>query len=367
MVGEIAQRGEQDATGTANLIEECRADILSKYEQGLASIGSVLIRDQHTKAQVMANAGEILTEMAGTLRAGRLLDDETSRFLSWDIGVARASAGIHPRESLLAASVFFRAAFTTLSHRLQDDTQAARLLRLVVTALEQSISLRIREASSSYTGFLLNQVTEAQMAERRRIARELHDRIGHSLSVAQRQLELSNLYRPAEPAKALAKLEMAQQAIQETMCSLRQVTSDLHPPEGRTLEKGLLGYLDVIGTDDVQVELVVNGDQSWAPPIVSEECLLILREAARNALTHGDPSTIFIRIDVAPHELIASVIDDGCGFDPSQQAPKGSLGLSSIRERTHLLGGTVTIVSEPGKGARVDLAVPIQRRPDDQE
>ncbi|MEO3794298.1 sensor histidine kinase [Nonomuraea sp. B10E15] len=328
----------------------------------------MLINDQVTKAQVMTNAGQILTEMAGALRAGRLQDDdETSRFLAWDIGVARASAGVHPRESLMAASVFFRAAFATLSQRLQDDTHAAHMLRLVVTALEQSISLRIREAANSYTGILLNKVTEAQMAERRRIARELHDRIGHSLSVAQRQLELSNMYRPGEPAKALAKLEMAQQAIQETMYSLRQVTSDLHPPGGSTLEKGLLSYLDIIGTDDVQIELIVNGDQTWAPPTVSEECLLILREAARNALTHGDPSAILIRIDVAPHELVACVIDNGCGFDPDGQPPKGSLGLSSIRERTQLLGGTVTIASKPGRGARVDLAVPIQRRLDDQE
>lgn len=364
-MGDIAQKG--DATGPANIIEECRTDILQKYEQGLTAIGSVLIKDQRTKTQVMTNASQILTEMANTLRTGRLQDDEESVFLAWDIGVSRASAGVHPRESLMAASVFFRAAFTTLSQRLLGESQAAQLLKLVVTALEQSISVRIREAASSYTGFLLNKVTEAQLAERQRIARELHDRIGHSISVAQRQLELSNLYRPTEPAKALAKLEMAQQAIQETMYNLRQVTSDLHPPGGRTLEKGLLGYLDMVGADDVQIELVVNGDQSWAPPNVSEECLLILREAARNALTHGAPSAILIRIDVAPHELVASVIDDGCGFDPDQPTPKGSMGLSSIRERTQLLGGTVTIASEPGRGVRIDLTVPLQRRSDDQE
>ncbi len=353
---------------SAALIEECRADILAKYEQDLEVVGSVLVQDEQAKAQVMANANQILTDIAAALDNGLPHSDESFRFLSWDIGLTRAATGVHPKESLLAASVFFRAAFTILSKWIQDDSEADRLLRNVVTTLEQSVSLRIREAATSYAGFLLSKVHEAHVAERGRIARELHDRIGQSLSVAHRQAELCVMYRTSDPAQAVVKMERVQEAIQEAMWRLRQLTSDLHPLEPiQSLEKALLAHLEAIGVEDMTAELVVNGDEVWATPAISEECLLILSEAIRNALRHGRPSSIYIRVDIAPHELRASVIDDGCGFDVNRRPAHHSLGLASIQERAALLGGMVTISTEVGRGTRIDLAVPLPGSFDDQE
>lgn len=342
------------------LIEECRADILARYEQDLEAVGSVLVRDPHARAQVIANANQILTDIAAALSTDLPQSDEAFRFLSWDIGLTRAAAGVHPKESLLAASVFFRAAFSVLSKRLQGDSETDRLLRHVVNTLEQSVSIRIREAATSYAGFLLSKVHEAHVAERGRIARELHDRIGQSLSVAHRQAELSVMYRTTDPAKAIAKMERTQEAIREAMWRLRQLTSDLHPLEPiQSLEKALLAHLETIGAEDLRAELVVNGDEVWATPAISEECLLILSEGIRNALSHGKPSAISIRVDIAPHELRASVADDGRGFDVNRPSDRHSLGLASIQERAALLGGMVTISSEVGRGTRIDLAVPL--------
>ncbi|MCK2216264.1 histidine kinase [Actinomadura sp. ATCC 31491] len=230
--------------------------------------------------------------------------------------------------------------------------------------MEESLSRRIRESAESYHSFLLNQVNRAQEEERRRIARELHDRIGHGISVAHQQLALSEAYRVADSARASAKISVVQQAILETMENLRQLTSELHPQTPlRGLEKALMGFLEAVEDDGVNVALTVNGDESWAAPRVLDEAFLIVREAVRNALSHGGPAMILVRVNIAPHELFASVQDNGCGFDQAAVRGHGGVGLTSMRERAELLGGRAVVSSEPGQGCLVELFIPLARQP----
>ncbi|MDP9861392.1 MULTISPECIES: sensor histidine kinase [Streptosporangium] len=316
--------------------------------------------------QMMANAEEILSDVATALETGKVQTDDSHSLLAWDIGADRAGAGIHPKESLDAASIFFRIALSTLSELLREHPDYVRLFNIVTLSLEQSISTRIRAASESYTSFLLNKMHEVQVEERRRIARELHDRIGHGISVVHQQLELYEFHHSTEPARALVNVELAEQAIQETMRNLRQVTSELHPHEPlKSLEKALLGYLATVETGDVAVHLHVNGDETWASPEVRDESFLIFREATRNALAHAQASMILIRIDIAPHELLGFVRDNGRGFAVDQVPNTGSMGLISMRERAELLGGTITVTSDPVEGTCVDLHMPLPGRLDE--
>ncbi|NUW42214.1 sensor histidine kinase [Nonomuraea rhodomycinica] len=289
---------------------------------------------------------------------------------AWEVGNARAAGGVHPKTSLEAGSLFFRIALSHLTRHIFAETGAcAETFLLAAAGLEASLSRRIREAADSYHGFLLNQVHEAQEAERRRIARELHDRIGHGTSVAHQQLALSEAYRATDPARASAKIVVVQQAIQETMDNLRQMTSELHPQTPvKNLEKSLLDFLEAVGDDSVSIAFDVNGDESWVEPRVLDESFLILRETVRNALTHGDPTIILLKVDIAPHALIASARDNGRGFDPANARERGGVGLTSMRERAELLGGTVAVSSEPGGGCLVELYIPLRGQaggPDD--
>ncbi|MEU9835657.1 ATP-binding protein [Streptosporangium sp. NPDC048047] len=243
-----------------------------------------------------------------------------------------------------------------------DYGTTAELVTLAVAGLEESLSRRVRESADSYHGFLLDLVREAQEEERRRIARELHDRIGHGLSVAHQQLALSEAYRASDAARASAKTGMVQQAIQETMENLRQLTSELHPQTPvKSLEKSLIGFLEEMEDDEVSIVLDLSGDESWAEPRVRDEAFLIVREALRNALAHGNPPMVLVRVNIAPHELSASVRDNGRGFDPGAVRGHG-VGMTSMRERAELLGGQVVITSDPGQGCLVELFVPLKRR-----
>jgi signal transduction histidine kinase len=247
---------------------------------------------------------------------------------------------------------------------MDDTPDAFGLLATMAMALERSITLRIRTAVAGYTSFLLNQVHEAQITERRRIARDLHDRIGPSISVTHRQLELFTMYQDTDSRKAGQKVEAAQRAIRESLRNLRAVTSDLYAHEPfKSLDVALKNYLEGADAEGVDVRVRVNGDESWAGPEVLDETFLVLREAARNALFHAGPTTLIINVDITPHEIRAFVEDDGRGFDPCQPSDSGGLGLSSMCERATLLGGRLSVRSRPGHGTHIDFAVPLGGAP----
>jgi signal transduction histidine kinase len=352
------QRSAVEADRLAELIRRQTARILADYQDALASLGNAIVENPVSLQQARENAQQILADVCASLNAGEVRVGETFRLVSWNIGVTRASDGVHPTESLQASSVFFRTVLAVAAETLGTEPEAFSLLMMVAMALERSITLRVRTAMAGYTSFLLNQVHEAQVTERRRIARDLHDRIGHCISVTHRQLELFNLYQGSDPGKANQKVEAAQRAIRESMQNLRAVTSDLYAVEPfKSLDVALTNYMDGANIDGVDVRVRVNGDESWAPPEVLDETFLVLREAAHNALNHARPTTLIINVDITPHELRAFVEDDGTGFDPQEPPRSGGLGISSMRERVRLLGGTFAVRSRTGHGTHIDFAV----------
>jgi signal transduction histidine kinase len=356
--GSAAFRGVPAEDLALGLIESQRPEILQAYAQALEDAGSPLARDAAALGQAMLNAEQILDDVTSAIRTGNTAPDDAYRLIAWEIGASRAQAGVHPEQSLLAASVWFGTVVRSLASQLASDPQSLSLFMVAVLGLERSINLRIRESSASYASFLLNMAREARTRERRSIVRELHDRIGYGVSVAQRHLELFELHWPANPTVAAAKVEMAQQAIREIMMNLRSLTSDLYPPEPlNNLEKALVRYIESCGRDDVNIRLQVNGDETWAKPVVLDESFLIMREAARNALSHGAPSMVLIRVDIAPHELRGSVKDDGTGFLQESHTSDG-VGLITMRERAHGIGGRLVLTSRPGNGTHVELFVP---------
>ena len=202
-----------------------------------------------------------------------------------------------------------------------------------------------------------NRVYEARLDERRRIARELHDRLGEVLTVGLRPLDLDEIMGPEIPE---GQSVIAREVLVEAMRRLRLVTSGLRDEPVTSFEKALADFLNRVCAD-ADVHLVVLGDETWAPAEVIDEAFLIVREALRNALTHGAPQSVVVGVEVTRRELRAWVDDDGRGFACGDEAesPAAGTGLATMRERARLLGGTLAIVSKPGRGTSVELNVPL--------
>lgn len=346
----------------AELIEAHSQEILTLYEAELRAAHHVITSDPVSLRQALLHAEQILADILVSLRAGQVQVDSRHGVQARTIGVSRAASGVHPHESIMAASYFYGAVLSVVSRILTVSADPLGLFSVVALTLERSISMRVREAMGSYTVFLLEKMQDVQLEERRRIARDLHDRIGHGISVAYRNLELFGLYQDCDPVKAAARAESAEKAIRETMQNLRAVTSDLHSKETlKNLEKALLHYLATADCDGVDVRLQSSGDERWAQPEVLDEAFLMIREASHNALRHADPSVLLINVTITPYELRASVEDDGCGFDPRQRPESGGVGLSSMRERAGLLKGLMLVNSRLGLGTQVEFLIPLEK------
>lgn len=338
--------------------------MLSAYERHLEAEASPLTSDPVMRRQLLANADQALRDVVDSVRAGEVRVNERNLLLAREIGLSRAVRNTHPRESLQAAIVLVQIALLRAQPHLPPTEEARQIFVIAVLALNNSLIARIQEAATSYIGYLLDKIDEAHVEERRRLARDLHDRVGQELSVAHRQLELYDLQHVAAPMKAASHAALAQAAVQDAMDNLRLVSSELRVD--RTVdgfEKALLDYLETAPIHDATVRVRVHGERSWGSQEIQNESFLILREAISNALVHSNPERVLVGVDLAPHELRAWVEDDGCGFDVGRQSSGG--GLMSMRERAAALGGTVAVSSQPGRGTRIDLLIPLEGTADE--
>ncbi len=342
----------------AALIRADRGAILSSYAKSLEAMRSPVAAEPRARDQAMTNGSEVITDVAASVQGGDVPVRDRYPTLAWMIEEARAESQLSPADLLRAATVFFDVTVNSLASHVKDDPELLPCFTTAVLALNEIISKRIREATLAYTGYLLERVDQAQIDERRRIARDLHDRLGEGMSVALRQLELHEIASREDPLTSAPRAAAAKEAIAEAMRRLRVVTSDLRQDSVRSLETALVRYIDSVA-DDAEVRLRVSGDETWASPAVIDEAFLIIREAIRNAMTHGAPQMVLIGVALAPHELHAWVEDNGIGFVPGKAGEPGAAGtgLASMRERAALIGGRLTIVSAPGQGTHVELLV----------
>jgi len=111
-----------------------------------------------------------------------------------------------------------------------------------------------------------------------------------------------------------------------------------------------------------KVKVDVNGDASKLPEEVAHHVFRIAQEAVANAVNHAAPNRINLELKIEPKQLRLHVEDDGCGFEPKDAftSTHGNFGLIGMRERAERLEGELRLASQPGKGTRLDVTVPLR-------
>lgn len=205
---------------------------------------------------------------------------------------------------------------------------------------------------------LSQHLLEIEESERRSLNRELHDRIGQSLSTLVLNLKLLLRELPPDgPPAARARIEDAQGQLQGIVAHVRNLMADLHPPglDDFGLLAALRNHAQAFSAR-VGIPVAVKGGdpEPRLPRAVELTFFRIAQEALNNAAKHAGASRIELEIASRPGRVALSIADDGDGFAAGgSDTPAKTWGITIMRERAEAAGAVLRIESEPGRGTRV--------------
>lgn len=333
------------------LSEAALREIVREYEDLLVREGSEVGYGDTTRATLVTQAVALVNEVADRFVRERESLPVVPRSLSGlDV--------VHASESLRAALALFQAAYPVLLRELPGDCSSGKEVA-VASLLHRMIMEWLGHDTGNYLNYLLRKTNHALLTERQQMARELHDRIAHTISIALQSIELHEVYEPADPARARAKLRDARTYLREVLDGVRRMSMELREPVYENgLGEALAGYLRTDVPADVRVDFACAEDAP-VPLEIGEEVYLVMREAIHNSVRHGSPTEISVTLCVTEVMLSATVRDDGVGFDKGTR--RSGVGLTSMRERVELLGGRFVLKTGVGQGTTIEAHIPFLR------
>lgn len=206
----------------------------------------------------------------------------------------------------------------------------------------------------------------AREQERTRIAREIHDQLGHALTVLKMDSAwLAERLRDDDPdvterARSMSTL------IERTIGTIRQIATELRPSLLDDL--GLLAALEWEADEFGRRTGIATWARGPEEPLALDEAhataiFRIFQEALTNVARHARAKTVRAILTQTASEVALEVVDDGCGFEPGTVTNPGSLGIVGMRERARMLGGTLSLEGRPGKGTRLRVTLPLGGSP----
>lgn len=237
----------------------------------------------------------------------------------------------------------------------------AQISEIVANAWLQ-IKLIEKEAARQV---LLESLVQAQEEERSRLARELHDGAGQTLTSL--LVRLKAMEKKSPPQEFKTELVNMQGIVSETIEQVREIAYHLRPVA--LDEFGLPRALESLAqemTRGANIEITTMFDmQDFKIPSEIEVVLYrIAQEGLTNIMRHSKASQIRLSLSIENDNIKMIMEDDGIGFEPGRHYPRDNqrhLGLISMRERAEILGGALEVYTAPGQGTNVEVSIPLQR------
>lgn len=229
-----------------------------------------------------------------------------------------------------------------LINALLEECQSRAKLSTALDQLRQ-YSLRIEDQSA--------------LQERNRIAREIHDSLGHTLTAQSIQLDSALLLQHSNRQEASVFLQEAKQLCKQALQEVRQSVATLRtdPLHGQSL-KNLVEHLiqEFRATTIIEPTCLVNLTQSLPREVVSAY-YRVLQEALTNIIRHSAASEVILSLVIRDRLLHLQIQDNGKGFNPEQNST--GFGIQGMKERISALGGEFRLFSRPGEGCLIDVRV----------
>jgi signal transduction histidine kinase len=264
------------------------------------------------------------------------------------------------------------------THAMLEQTVNLRTADLArtVEALQDEISERLQVESAlreSETALraLTVKIVETQENERRLLSKELHDSIGGSLAAIKFALEEKLQHMAGDPPESVVSLEKVVGYVLDTIKEVRRLSTSLRP--------SMLDDLGLLATarwfcrnsgemyGGVRIETAFDLREDDLPESAKIVIYRVMQEALNNALKHSGGDTVRVTLQNAGGRIRMRVEDDGLGFDPDKEVesrdPLTGYGLQGMRDRAEIIGGRLSIDSDPGRGTSVCLELPVEIDP----
>ena len=237
------------------------------------------------------------------------------------------------------------------------------VIAMVVSLMADRVATTARHYAALYRQ-ASERLVNAHEEERERLARDLHDGVGQTLTAVILSLDAART-DPADSWAVSTAVGRARDLASRALDEARDVSSRLRP--ARIQQVGLgAAIADLANAAGVQIDL--RFDPTSLPPACLEpereiNAFRVVQEALANATRHSHAANMWIDAQVDAVSVRIEVGDDGMGFEPAV-ATRGGLGILGMEERAELLRGRLMIHTRPGAGTTIELAVPIDPRPD---
>lgn len=218
------------------------------------------------------------------------------------------------------------------------------------------------EAAHSELQRYAEQVRELAISEERhRMAREIHDTLGHYLTVVNVQLEAAGKLMDRDPDRALEAVTRAKISASEALSEVRRSVRALKPLaiEERVGVGAFAALAREFGGTGLAVSFETTGEEYELPPEIELLLYRSLQEGLTNALKHSGASRVEAKLAFEPAAVRLTVTDNGCGFRRAGEWPEGGFGLRGLKERAASLGGTITTESADGGGFELVVGLPM--------
>lgn len=370
---DMAERIQRHTTGLQREVGQ-----LTRWLSGLRLFGRTLAesdRMEEALAEVVEETGRLVRADA----CGITLEGEAApaRMKEWGQlellrgqrpAAARLDLPLAVKERRHGVLVVVREAGPPFSP--EDVTLLEAVANLVAIAVENVHLFEEVREKERLRGQLLTRVMGAQEEERRRIARELHDSVGQSLTALMLRIDLALQMVPEEAEELTDRLRKLRGLAEATLEDVRRITYDLRPAvlDDLSLAAAVVWYART-HLEPAGVTVVAETDGCTdvrLPPAIETAIFRVAQEAITNVLRHAQATRVQVSIrcrgDEQRRAVELVVADNGRGFAVSEvmgRRDRPPLGLAGMQERMELVGGRLTITSRPGQGTRVEVRVPI--------
>lgn len=251
--------------------------------------------------------------------------------------------------SLIAGARFY------FSDSIRPSPEQTRLLKEIAPVI-----------ASTFQRIHLERMMERQgkqmTVEQQRIARDVHDTLGHSLAYLRLRLDQINMEIDQTEVNTLHKeMESLRDVAKEAYDQMRRVLNQLSPNDDSNLSSELVNYADKISQQaGFKFKIQSQGKARTLSPIVQRNIFYIFQEILTNIEKHAHARKVGIHLRWEETQFEVEVVDDGVGFDISNPIPNGHFGLHNIRERALESNATLSILSQPEHGTQFTLRVPYE-------